>query len=120
MARRGLPLVLLSGAALAAVLIPSAGEAYTVPVRGADRGTFVRIVFDWPVAGVKVSAAVSGNRLLVNFGEPVETTLQPIVQIILIGKPMRKIVKNDKTKQILNSAKENALLSRKDNSMEKR
>jgi hypothetical protein len=79
MARRGLWLVVLGGAAVAAMLAPGAAGALTVPVRGADRGDFARIVFDWPVAGVQYTASVAGNRLLVKFGEPVDTVLQPVL-----------------------------------------
>ena len=88
MTRHGLRALLLGVAAMtvmmatvtALIVAPVAAAASPVPVRGADRGTFARIVFDWPMPGVKVNISVVGNRLLVNFDQPVEPALQPALQ----------------------------------------
>ncbi len=70
--------VLSAAWGLAVLLAPGESPAHTVPVRVADHSDFVRLVFDWPIGDVKYTASVSGDRLVIVFGEPIEAALQPL------------------------------------------
>ena len=60
------------GTALLLAATAGAFAATKVPMRAADHGDFARVVFDWPTAGVKYTAAVADGRLVVTFAEPVD------------------------------------------------
>ncbi|MEI6558491.1 MAG: tetratricopeptide repeat protein [Rhodospirillaceae bacterium] len=77
MAGRGLLMVGL-GAALLLAAAAGADAATKVPLRAADHGDFARVVFDWPTADVKYTAAIAEGRLLVTFTEAVEAVPKPI------------------------------------------
>jgi len=78
-------IAVLAGAVLAAGTGPAAAEP--VPVRAAAHKDFGRIVFKWPTPG-PYSATVSGDRLVVQFGRPIEANLGPVV------RSLRKYLRN--------------------------
>ncbi|MGQ9365313.1 tetratricopeptide repeat protein [Azospirillum sp. ST 5-10] len=63
---------LLAATALLTVVPVAGAAAVTVPLRAATHPSFGRMVFDWPQA-VDYSTRIDGDRLIVTFGQPIET-----------------------------------------------
>ncbi|MEI7607546.1 MAG: tetratricopeptide repeat protein, partial [Rhodospirillaceae bacterium] len=70
--------ILILGAALLLAAAGGAEAATKVPLRAADHGEFARIVFDWPNANAKYTAAIVDGRLVVTFEEPVDAVPKPV------------------------------------------
>ncbi len=63
------------------LMTASTAEAASVPVRAANHKDHGRLVFDWPQK-VEFTARVEGERLIVAFNQPIETTLDKVVAVL--------------------------------------
>ncbi|NYZ11777.1 tetratricopeptide repeat protein [Azospirillum sp. RWY-5-1] len=81
MARRGLAAWVWVGAAGVALLTGAAAIAAPVPVRAFTQQNYARMVFDWPQK-VEFTAKVEGEKLVVTFDQPIETSLDRAVRSV--------------------------------------